>query len=91
MGTPVVVTEIEAHRDVLGRSPAAFFAPDGRPSSLAAAIIRAADRGANLPQLGLELRELAASCYQWRQQATALEELLLRITLAVSWSSDLAD
>lgn len=91
MGTPVVVTEIEAHRDVLGRSPAAFFAPDGRPSSLAAAIIRAAGRGADLPQLGLELRELAASRYQWRQQAAALEELLLRITLAVSWSSALAD
>lgn len=85
MGKPVLVTDIEAHRDVLGNSPAAFFAHDGRPASLAAAILRALDQRDQLAELGSTLRGLAESRYQWWQQADSLEASLRR---AVSGPGD---
>ncbi len=72
MGKSLVVTDIAAHRDVLGDSDFAFYSGDSRPESLAAAIDRAYRKRGDLERLGRKAREMALDGYSWGSQAERL-------------------
>ncbi len=72
MGKSLVVTDIAAHRDVLGDSEFAFYSGDSRPESLAEAIDRAYRKRGDLGRLGRKAREMALDGYSWGRQAERL-------------------
>ncbi len=77
MGKPVVVTDIEAHRQVLGTSPAGFFARSSDPADLSDAILKAYRSGtAQLRAIGPSARKLVEREYTWDKQAERLEAFL---------------
>ena len=76
MGKPVVVTDIEAHRHVVGDQEFAFFSPSSTPEDLAAAVERAYENRDRFEMLGNKARELALSRYTWEHQANKLISFL---------------
>lgn len=72
MGKPIVITDIEAHRNVVDDQGFAFFAPSSAPEDLAAAIERAYRKRDEFDKLGKKARELALSHYTWDHQANKL-------------------
>jgi glycosyltransferase involved in cell wall biosynthesis len=76
MGKAVVLTNIEAHRDVVDGSGFAFFTETSDPEHIAAAIegtYRIRDR---LEKLGQGARDLALRKYTWGRQAQELLSFL---------------
>jgi glycosyltransferase involved in cell wall biosynthesis len=69
MGKPVVLTAIEAHRDVVGTSAFAFFARSDSPEDLAAAIERAYKQRERFGEWEKPARRLALASYTWEKQA----------------------
>jgi glycosyltransferase involved in cell wall biosynthesis len=72
MGKSMVVTDIPAHRAVLGDSDFAFYSEDSRPESLAGAIQKAYQKRGDLDSLGRKAREMALDGYSWGRQAERL-------------------
>lgn len=69
MAKCMVLTPIEAHRNVTGDAPWAFYALGSNPAQLAEAVERAYRRRADLDEMGRNARRLALSSYTWRAQA----------------------
>jgi glycosyltransferase involved in cell wall biosynthesis len=81
MEKPVVVTDIEAHRQVMGSAPLGFFAASNNPEDLSGAMLKACGSGeAQLKKMGASARELVEKQYTWDRQAERLEEFLDRKT-----------
>jgi len=74
MGKSMVLTDIEAHRDVVDSNRFAFFARTAEAEGLATAIEQAYKMRDNLESLGKSARELALAKYTWESQA---QELIL--------------
>ncbi len=72
MGKSLVITDIEAHREVLGNCECAFYAKDDRPESIAEAIWRAYIRRGELRTRGGKARSMALDGYTWEKQARRL-------------------
>lgn len=72
MGKSMVVTDIDAHRDVLGDADFAFYAGDSAPESLVEAIERAYERRDDLERLGRRARAMALADFTWGRQAERL-------------------
>jgi glycosyltransferase involved in cell wall biosynthesis len=69
MGKPVIVTDIEAHRKVLGKLKCGFFVRDHEPDSLARGIIEVMEKSFELPTLGKLARKAAIENLTWERQA----------------------
>jgi glycosyltransferase involved in cell wall biosynthesis len=76
MGKPVIVTNIEAHRDVLNGCPGAFFVTSNRPLHLAREILEAYHKRRTLGGLGKTGLELFQNQYTWQVQTRRLETYL---------------
>jgi len=72
MGKSVVLTDIEAHRNVANSYEFAFFADSSKPKHIAAAVEQAYKRKSDLCELGEKARELALKKYTWGLQADSL-------------------
>lgn len=89
MGKPVVLTDIEAHRDMLGNSISAFYSSSYSPKHLAEAIIRAYYKRSEFAQLGKDGRALVSGRFTWDAQAKSLEAYLKSVIsgkMTESWS-----
>jgi glycosyltransferase involved in cell wall biosynthesis len=77
MEKPVLATDIEAHRDVLGAAPYGFYSASNEPADLGGglAALHAVGR-AELARRGEAGRELARSRLTWDEQARALTSFL---------------
>ena len=69
MGKPVIVTDIAAHRAVLGNLNCAFFVPDHQPDSIADGIKKAFENESELETLGELARKTAIQHFTWDRQA----------------------
>jgi glycosyltransferase involved in cell wall biosynthesis len=73
MKKPVIVTDIEAHRVVLGNLKCAFYAPDNQPASLARCTKTVVDRKSELSALGEIARKKAIEHFTWEKQARKIK------------------
>ncbi len=73
MGKPVIVTDIRAHRDVLGDLPCGLFVPDNDPEKLAAAIQAAVAAKDRLKLWGQQGRQLILNKFTWDRQARKIK------------------
>jgi glycosyltransferase involved in cell wall biosynthesis len=80
MGKAMVLTDIRAHRDVVGQSSFVFYARSDDPEDLSEAIGKAYINRENLDQLGKKARELALQKYTWGHQADSLADFLESLT-----------
>lgn len=71
-GKPVIVTNIEAHREVLNNSPSCFFIDSNDPAALAEGIIKAYKNKNQLKKMGIEGQNMVKSKYTWKMQAEKL-------------------
>ncbi|WP_306547306.1 glycosyltransferase [Desulfobulbus sp.] len=71
-GKPVIVTDIPAHRAVLDGMPFAFWAGNGSPPEIAAAMTASITARSALPGLGLAARDFVSQRYTWACQADRL-------------------
>ena len=76
LGKPVILSDIEAHRDVVGERPLAFFHTPGDVGNLAEAIRKAHAHRRHLLEWGEEGRNNVAAQYTWTVQAEKLEAFL---------------
>jgi len=76
MGKALVLTNIEAHRNVVDKHEFAFYAETADPEDLAVAIERAYKMRDRLEELGLKARDLALGKYTWGRQARELVSFL---------------
>lgn len=76
MGKSVVVTDIEAHRNVIGEKGFAFYAKSEKAEDLVDAIKEAYKDKKYLSDYGKEGRELALENYSWEKQAEKLLRFL---------------
>ena len=72
MRKPVIVTDIEAHREVLGEREMAIYVKDNQPESLAEGIMQAYHKRKTLKNPGRQARQLVESRYTWKKQAEKL-------------------
>lgn len=79
MGKPIIVTDIEAHRDVISSQKCGFTIPNNEPTEIRKAIMKAYKayklRG-KLLSYGRIGRDIARKRYTWQSQAAALENYL---------------
>lgn len=73
MEKPVIVTDIEAHRDALGQNRCGFFIPNHHPESIAAGIKEVYDKRADLPALGKISRKIALERFTLEKQAVKIK------------------
>lgn len=73
MEKPVIVTDIVAHRAVLGKAKCAFFVSDHNPTSLARGIEVALEKAPDFLSLGTSGREIALSRFTWKKQALEIK------------------
>jgi len=78
MGKCVVVTDIEAHRDVMDSMPFAFYAKSERAEDLEGAIEVAYENKSNFDKYGKLAREFALKNYTWKTQSGNLINFLNR-------------
>lgn len=77
MERPVVVTDIRAHRDVLGSLECAFYSPSSSPTALASTMMDFAHASRAHRELGVkEARRLVEISYTWSAQARRLAGFL---------------
>lgn len=81
-GKPVIVTDIPAHRNVLGEKPFAFFATDSSPDALAVAIRKAYFARGTFAEIGSMAREQVLEKHTWAHQAKELGTFLKRVLSA---------
>jgi glycosyltransferase involved in cell wall biosynthesis len=80
MGKPVIVTDIEAHRNSLGEFKSSFFIPDHQPESIVSGIEAVLKKKGELNALGKIARKKAIEEFTWDDQARRIKtyfELLL--------------
>lgn len=77
-GMPVLATRVVCHTDVLSDSDFVFWAEDGSPKALAAAIREAYDRKAELSAMGQSAAQSARN-WTWAESAKKLDAALRRI------------
>lgn len=75
-GKPVIVTDIPAHRNVLGKKPFAFFAADSSPEGLAKSIRNAFSCRDRFKELGKMARRHVLENYTWKIQGEILKGFL---------------
>ncbi len=71
MEKPVILTDIPAHRAILGREKCAFYLPDNSPSTIARVIREVSRQKETLPELGRHGRAIVLQKFTWRRQAEA--------------------
>ncbi len=76
MGKPVIVTDIEAHREVLNNSPCGIFIKSNNPEEIAQGIIKAYTLKNKLKEIGKVGREIVGHDYTWKKQADNLINFL---------------
>lgn len=69
METPVILTDIKAHRDVIGNSESGFFIKNNDPEIIASALEHMMKQKSNYVQMGKCGREIVVDNYTWMQQA----------------------
>ncbi len=72
MEKPVILTDIPAHRAIMGDAPCAFYIKDNSPRSIARAIRRLADERDALPEIGKQGRDIVLREFTWERQAEKL-------------------
>jgi glycosyltransferase involved in cell wall biosynthesis len=72
MEKPILVTDIEAHRHVLGKRPYAVFVDDARPELLAEGIDRLYSDRVRMRKAAVKGRQLVQDQYTWEAQARKL-------------------
>ncbi|RJQ51021.1 MAG: glycosyltransferase WbuB [Actinobacteria bacterium] len=83
MSKPVIVTDIEAHRDVLDGTGCGFFAGSADPADIASQIRHVCALGrARLKELGGSGRRLVEEEYSWDKQAEKLDAFLHGLGMA---------
>lgn len=80
MGKPVIVTDLEAHREVLNSHECGFFIRSNEPHLIAEKLAQVYELGRErLKKLGSPGRELVQSEYTWDRQAQKVENFLVRL------------
>jgi glycosyltransferase involved in cell wall biosynthesis len=77
-GMPILATKVACHTDVFGDSDFVFWAEDGNPTALAAAIRMAYTRKAELRDMG-QNASIVAKNYTWKRSAELLNEALRKV------------
>lgn len=72
MEKPVILTDIAAHRAVLGEAACAFYISDNSPETIACAIRKVAENKSTLPEIAKEGRSIALKRFTWERQAENL-------------------
>lgn len=80
MAKPVIVTDIEAHRDVLNSLPCGFFIENNSPANIADAIVKAYKNRKMLPIWGSIGRDRVLKSFTWENQAKRLVHYLKTVT-----------
>ena len=78
MEKPVIVTDIEAHRDVLGSEGIGFFTASDEPARIADGILDAYHSREKLGEIGSKGRHLVEERFTWERQAKSLNSFLQR-------------
>ncbi len=78
MARPVVVSDIEAHRAVLGASSGAFYLEAVTAESIAASLRKVHENKDELARMGKVNRCIAEERFGWDAQARKLQDYLLR-------------
>jgi glycosyltransferase involved in cell wall biosynthesis len=81
MEKPVILTDIAAHRAVLGEAACAFYISDNSPATIARAIRKVAESKGALPEIGKEARSIALKSFTWERQADNLLSYIARLCL----------
>jgi glycosyltransferase involved in cell wall biosynthesis len=76
VGKPVLVTELEAHRDVLGHSSCGIFIKSSCPDEIANGIEKAFRVKDRLPEMGQSGKKICSQFYTWQKQAQKLISFL---------------
>jgi glycosyltransferase involved in cell wall biosynthesis len=79
MAKPVVLTDIEAHRQVIGTAKCGIFMPDNDPLSIKYAIMSAYKCREDLSRYGRFGRTIVRDKYSWSSQVQALMNYLARL------------
>lgn len=80
MQKPVILSDIPAHRNVVGEAGFAVYLSEITPQKIAEGIVELYNRRADLDTLGREGRIIIEKEYTWRAQARRLEAFLLALT-----------
>ena len=73
MCKPVIVTDIETHRAVLGKQKYGFFVRDYEPKTLVRGIREVLEKASELPNFGKLSRKIANERYTWKRQALKIK------------------
>jgi glycosyltransferase involved in cell wall biosynthesis len=76
MEKPVIVTDIEAHRNVLISNNSGFFIASHDPETIAQGILRAYQSRKHLKTMGQRGRKIVQEEYTWEKQALKLDNFL---------------
>lgn len=79
MKKPVIVTDIPAHRVIIGNEECAIYVPSAKPTEIAKAIKYAYENQENLKIRGASGRTIVNSKFTWKKVARDLENYLLSI------------
>ena len=72
MGKSVIVTNIDAHREILGSAKCAFFIDDNCPTNIRIGVENAYKHRRDLRKLGRIGRNIVRRKFTWEIQAEAL-------------------
>jgi glycosyltransferase involved in cell wall biosynthesis len=72
MEKPVLLTDIPAHRAVLGDSRCAFYMGDNSPTTIANAVQKLVEEKHRLPEVGKQGRDIVLNEFTWEAQAQKL-------------------
>jgi len=84
MEKPVIITDIEAHREVIGQQPCGFYIKSNDPGEIAKGILQAYQNREILPILGKQGRKIVEQKYSWDRQAIYLQHYLKK-TISEAW------
>jgi len=79
MEKPVILTDIPAHREIVGNHKCCFFIKNHSPDEIAKGIFKAYKSKKYLRQMGREGRELVLNEYTWEKQAFRIVSFLKKI------------
>ena len=74
MGKPVIVTDIEAHREALGNLKCGIFVKDHQPENIAKGIFKIINSRSELHELGKIARSAALEKFTLEQQALKIKK-----------------
>jgi len=79
MAKPVIVSDIEAHRDVIKSNGCGIFVKSNAPVDLANGILFAYENKAQMKQMGLLGRKIVEERFTWQKQVVNLDKYLQEI------------